>query len=68
MGKVIKNPILTEVKMENGVPIVLAHYGLSSGEYPEIAIRKGISITLKPQTLADIDEETMEQINAHEGI
>jgi len=68
MGKVIKNPIEVRVVKEDGVTICSAHYGLSSEEYPDISIRKGISITLKAETLDDIDKETMEQINTHEGI
>lgn len=68
MAKVIKNPVEIRLVKQNGEYDVSAHYGLSCGEYPELAIRKGIPITLSPQTLNDIDEEAMAQINAHEGI
>jgi len=68
MAKKIKNPIEVKIVREDGVPTASAHYGLSCEEYPELEVRKGIPITLKPQTLNDIDEEAMEQINEHEGI
>lgn len=68
MPKVIKNPIEYKVvKVEGGFE-VSAHYGLSCTEYPELESRKGISITLLPNTLTDIDDEGMGQINAAESI
>jgi len=67
MPKEIHNPISTVVTKVDGAQTVRADYGLGFSEYPEEApIRKSIQITLKPETLADIDEETMEAINAHE--
>ena len=69
MPKEIHNPISTVVSKIDGVQIVRADYGLGFSEYPEEKpIRKSAIIELNPQTLSDVDEETMEQINEIEGI
>ena len=69
MPKEIHNPISTVVTKVDGVQTVRADYGLGFSEYPDEApIRKSATIELKPQTLHDVDEETMEQINEIEGI
>lgn len=66
MAKRIKNPIETKVvKIDDGYE-VSAHYGLACDDCGQ-ETRKGIPITLKPETLEDIDEQTMEQINEKEG-
>ena len=66
MAKWITNPIEIKVVRVDGEYEVSAHYGLACDD--GLDTRKGIPITLKPETLADIDEEGMTQINEHEGI
>ena len=66
MGKKIKNPIETKVIQVDGGYEVSAHYGIACDDCGQ-ETRQGIPVTLKPQTLIDINEEIMEQIHAHEG-
>ena len=68
MAKVIRNPIVVKIVQEDNVLTCSAYYGVSCEEYPDLEIRKPIPITLKYQTLNDVDEEIMVQINAEEGI
>lgn len=66
MAKRIKNPIETKViKIDNGYEIS-AHYGLACDDCGQ-ETRKGMPATLKPETLADIQEQIMEQIHTKEG-
>jgi len=66
MTKKIKNPIEVSVVRSDGNYEVSAHYGLICDDC-EQQTRKGTTVTLKPETLYDINEEIMQQIHAHEG-
>ncbi len=64
MPKRITNPISTVVTETNGVHKVLADYGIESDGVKE---RRSWEFDLKPETIIDIHEETVEAINDHEG-
>ena len=66
MAKKIKNPIETKVVKVDGEYEVSAHYGLICDDC-EQQTRKGLPVTLKPETLADVNAEIMAQIFEHEG-
>ena len=66
MAKRIKNPIETKVTKTDGVYGVFASYGITCDDCGQDT-RKGDSFTLKPETLADINEQIMEQIHDKEG-
>lgn len=44
MGKIIKNPIVVEITRQDGQNIVFLDYGLGAEEYPDLEVRKRISI------------------------
>ncbi len=64
MAKKIKNPISTVVTEKDGVVRGRADYGVESDGVQE---RRSIEFELKPQTINDVHEETMQAINAEEG-
>lgn len=66
MAKKIKNPIETKVVKVDGSYDISAHYGIICDDCGQ-QTRKGMTATLRPETLADINEEIMAQIHAHEG-
>ncbi len=65
MAKKITNPISCVVTEVDGEHRVRADYGVSCDD--GIKERRSIEITLLPTTLADIHEELVAAINAHEG-
>ena len=66
MGKKIKNPISVIVTENDGVHRVRVDYGVVCDDHA-IEERRSLEITLNPQTINDIHEETVAQIHAHEG-
>jgi len=64
MAKKITNPISCVVTEVNGVHTCRADYGVESDGVKE---RRSIVTELKPKTILDIHEETMEAINTEEG-
>ena len=75
MGKVIKNPILVELKFEADGGWHLtpsAHYGVGAEEYPDLTIRKGMPLVFTPVQEAAIIQVAADviypQILANEGI
>ena len=72
MGKVIKTPREVRIVEEDGVLKVSLHYGLCSIEYPDLLVRKGLSIeALTPREQAKV-QEIMDwatgKMKEHEGI
>ncbi len=63
MAKKIKNPISCVVTEVNGSHSVRADYGIES---EGVHTRRSIEFELLPTTIADIHEETIAAINAHE--
>ena len=72
MGRVIKNPKEIVIRSEEGITTVALHYGLSSEEYPDIEIRKGLVIpSLTPPEQTVVNQILMwatGKMNEHEGI
>ena len=64
MAKKIKNPISTVVTRVDGIFTCRADYGVES---EGIEARRSMVVTLKENTIKDVDGEVMEQIFAHEG-
>ena len=72
MGKVITNPKEVKIMEIDGTIDVSLHYGLTSEEYPDIHIRKGITIESftppEQAVIAQIVAWRDVKINEHEGL
>ena len=57
MARIILNPIVVEITRRDGQNTVFLDYGLGADEYPDISMRKRMSVpTLTPQELVVVNQ------------